>query len=380
MSRRWIERQRYLIDFTMSSMRRRKGRNLALFLVYAALIFLIASSMLLSHALKREAGLLLAGAPEIVLQRMVAGRHAPIPASYLEDLRSIRGVREMRGRLWGYYYDNTTKANYTFMVPPDRDLARGEVVIGTGVARAQGGLAPGSALTLSLPNGEEFHMLVAGLLPAESELVSADLILVGEGSFRTIMDMPRGHYTDIALSVGNPQEVFTVVAKIVNELFDVRPILRSEILRTYHAVFDWREGILLVLLMGAVLAFAVFAWDKAAGLGPEEQREIGILKGLGWETGEVLAMKFWEGALISLLAFFIGYTAAYWHVFAFSGGLFEPFLKGWSVLYPAFSLTPRADPFQLVTLFFFTVFPYIAATLVPIWRVAITDPEQVMRQ
>jgi hypothetical protein len=72
--------------------------------------------------------------------------------------------------------------------------------------------------------------------------------------------------------------------------------------------------------------------------------------------------------------------AAYWHVFAFSGGLFEPFLKGWSVLYPAFSLTPRADPFQLVTLFFFTVFPYIAATLVPIWRVAITDPEQVMRQ
>ncbi len=380
MSRRWIERQRYLVDYTMASMRRRKGRNLALLLVYAALVFLIASLMLFSHALKRQAVQLLAGAPEIVIQKMVAGRHDPIPASYLEDLGSIRGVREKRGRLWGYYYDAASKANYTFLVPPDRELASGEVVIGTGVARAQGGLDVGGALTLSIPNGEEFHMSVVGLLPAESELVSADLVLVGEKSFRAIMDMPKGYFTDIALSVRNPREVNTVAAKVVNELYDVRPILREEILRTYQAVFDWREGILLVVLMGAILAFAILAWDKAAGLGPDERREIGILKGLGWETGEVLAMKFWEGALISLLAFLLGYGAAYWHVFAFSGGLFEPVLKGWSVLYPAFSLTPRVDPFQLATLFFFTVFPYTAATLAPIWRVAITDPDQVMRQ
>ena len=78
MSRRWIERQRYLIDYTMASMRRRKGRNLALLLVYAALIFLIASLMLFSNALKRQAVQLLAGAPEIVIQKMVAGRHDPI--------------------------------------------------------------------------------------------------------------------------------------------------------------------------------------------------------------------------------------------------------------------------------------------------------------
>jgi ABC-type lipoprotein release transport system permease subunit len=59
--------------------------------------------------------------------------------------------------------------------------------------------------------------------------------------------------------------------------------------------------------------------------------------------------------------------------------LFTPVLKGWAVLYPHFDLPPVIDGFQVATLFFFTVFPYAAATLVPIWRAAITDPDSVMR-
>ncbi len=69
-------------------------------------------------------------------------------------------------------------------------------------------------------------------------------------------------------------------------------------------------------------------------------------------------MKFWEGALISLTAFLLGYLAAYLHVFRFSSRLFEPVLKGWSTLYPHFDLSPAVDGFQVATLFLFTVFPY----------------------
>jgi len=93
----------------------------------------------------------------------------------------------------------------------------------------------------------------------------------------------------------------------------------------------------------------------------------------------VILMKFWEGLLVSLAAFLLGYVAAYVHVFYFSAGLFEAALKGWSTLYPAFRLTPRIDGVQVFTLFFFTVFPYTAAVLVPIWRAAITDPDAAMR-
>jgi hypothetical protein len=66
-------------------------------------------------------------------------------------------------------------------------------------------------------------------------------------------------------------------------------------------------------------------------------------------------------------------------VFFFGAPLFEPVLRGWAVLYPDFRPVPFVDGLQLATLFFFTVFPYTAATLLPIWRAAVTDPDTVMR-
>jgi hypothetical protein len=39
----WLERQRYLLDFTLSSLARRKGKNLALVLLYAVVVFALAS-------------------------------------------------------------------------------------------------------------------------------------------------------------------------------------------------------------------------------------------------------------------------------------------------------------------------------------------------
>ena len=97
---------------------------------------------------------------------------------------------------------------------------------------------------------------------------------------------------------------------------------------------------MIFILTGALLAFIIFAWDKASGLSLEERREIGILKAIGWETSDVLLMKFWEGMVVSLSSFLMGLILAYVHVFFTSSAFFEPALKGWAVLYPQFKLTP----------------------------------------
>ena len=374
----WIEQQKYLIDFTLASLARRKAKNLGLLLVYALIVFLLASVMLLTHALRQAAAELLAGAPEVVLQRMVAGRHDLIPPGYLERIGRLRGVQEKQGRLWGYYYDPVVRANYTFMVAEDRLITPGTLVVGAGLARTRG-VAPGNLISFRAYSGKLFTFSIADILPAKSELVSADLVLLGEADFRAFFDIPPGHYTDITLRVANPLEVRNIASKLAQQFPDSRPILREEILRTYDSIFSWREGIVLALATLALLAFAILAWEKASGLSADERREIGILKAIGWDTGDVLRMKFWEGAMLSLSAFLLGYLAAYLHVFHFSASLLAPVLKGWAVLYPRFELSPVIDGLQVTTLFFFTVFPYAAATLVPIWRVAITDPDAVMR-
>ena len=293
--RHWIAKQRYLIDFTLASLARRKAKNIGLVLVFSLLVFALASVTLLTSALRQEATRVLADSPEVLLQRMVAGRHDLIPPGYIERIGRIRGVQQVEGRLWGYYYDAVVKANYTFQVARENPPPPGRIVVGPGLARFRG-VQAGNVLSFRSYSGKLFTFTVDAVLPAESELVSADLVLLNEADFRAFFDYPAGHFTDIALSVANPQEVRTVATKLAAALPDSRPILREEVLRTYQSIFDWREGIALALLSAAILAFAILAWDKASGLSAEEKREIGILKAIGWETGDVIRMKLWEHA------------------------------------------------------------------------------------
>ena len=376
--RRWLERQRYLLDFAMGSLARRKGKNLALVAVYALTVAAVASVLFLTHALRLEAATVLRDAPEVVVQRMVAGRHDLVPAAHVEALRGIRGVAEVRGRLWGYWFDPLARANYTLMVPERFWGKDGEAVVGPGVARLRG-IRPGDPLHLKAHDGATVELTVREVVPAESELVASDLILLSEADFRRVFGIAPGLYTDVALSVRNAKEVATVAGKVVARLPDARPITRAEIVRTYESIFDWRSGLVVVVLSTAVLAFVIVAWDKASGLSAEERREIGVLKAIGWETSDVLGLKAWEGAAISLSAFAIGVLLAYAHVFLLPMPLFAPVLKGWSVLYPEFRLVPRVSAYQVSTLLFLTVVPYTVATIVPSWRAATVDPDAVMR-
>jgi cell division protein FtsX len=375
---KWFERQRNIIDFTLSSLGRRKSKNIALVLVYAFLVFLLASVMFFTHALRREASLVLKGAPEMIVQRMSAGRHEMIPHRYMDTIRTIRGVNSVRGRLWGYYFDAVAGTNYTLLVPEGPGPEPGQIAIGEGVSRSRLA-AKGDLMSFRRYDGEPMVLMVNEILFPDSELVSSDLILVSQQDFLTLFGISKGVYTDIVLTVRNAKEVATVAGKVQKLLPDTRPIMKSEILRTYDTIFDWRSGLVVVILSAAVLAFIIFAWDKASGLSAEEKKEIGILKAIGWETGDILLMKFWEGAVVSLTAFLAGILLAYLHVFFTPVVLFEPVLKGWSTLYPSFRLVPFINAYQVATLFFLTVVPYTVSTIVPSWRAATIDPDSVMR-
>src|SRR5512139_4266843 len=177
--RTWIDKQRHILDFTLSSLGRRAGKNSALLLVYTALVFILASLMFLTHALKREAALALRNAPDMVVQRMTAGRHDLIPDGYRARVAGIRGVSAVRGRLWGYYFDPVVSANYTLMVPGEFPHPAGSIVIGEGISRARGAY-PGDIFPLRAYDGEPMALTVAAVLPQDSELVSSDLMLIGE--------------------------------------------------------------------------------------------------------------------------------------------------------------------------------------------------------
>lgn len=376
--RRSLRRHRAILDFALASLLRRKAKNVSLFAVYTLLIAVLASLIFFVQALKREAALVLAEAPDMVVQRMVAGRHDLIPVGYAAAISEIRGVSSVTPRLWGYYYDPVFKANYTLLVSNAEPLQPGGIIIGSGVARNQR-ITTGDLLNFRSYRGIPLLLNVNAILPHHSELVAADLVLMSHKDFQAMFNLPQGVATDLAVTVANPRELITVANKVAARFPDTRPILKSELLRTYDSLFDWRGGMIVVMLGVAVLCFMIFAWDKASGLSAEERREIGILKSIGWETGDVLLLKFWEGLAISLSAFVAGVLLAYLHVFFSSATLFSHALKGWAVLYPQFRLVPVISGYQLAVLFSLSVLPYTAATIIPSWLAATIAPDAAMR-
>lgn len=373
-----IERHLNILDFTLASLLRRRAKNLSLLAMYLLVIFMLASLQFFVTALKREAAIILNDAPDMVVQRLTAGRQDLVPSAYADEIAKIRGVTAVHPRLWGYYYDALNGANYTIMASDETAAGAEKAAIGAAIARKRN-LAVGDLLPLISYDKTPLMLEIGMIFPSESDLISADMIIITAADFHRLFSFPAGQATDLAVTVRNSKELATVAAKIAGQFPDSRPILKSEIQRTYQSIFDWRGGMTLMVLASALFSFIIFAWDKATGLSAEERKEIGILKSIGWETSDVLLLKFWEGTVISLTAFLLGVVLAYGHVFFFSAPLFSQALKGWSVIYPRFQLVPVVNVYQLAVLFFLTVVPYTTATVIPCWRAATTDPDAAMR-
>ncbi|NOY65091.1 MAG: FtsX-like permease family protein [Nitrospirae bacterium] len=379
-----------ILEFAISSLWRRKFKNLGIIFVFSLIIFVLSSILLLTYSFKKEAIAVLEGAPELIVQRISAGRHALMPVEYMKKVEKIPGVGAVIPRLWGYYYDISTGGNYTVMAEYRglKDLLnimegtftgeKGTCLIGKGISDARFAVI-GSIIPIIGSDGKVRRLKTVGIFTDESRIITNDLIIITPEDFRDIFNLPENMVTDIVVQVYNPTEVDNIARKIKQILPDTRPITKNEILRTYDTLFDWRSGMVLTMFLGAILAFIILAWDKATGLSAEERHEIGILKSIGWETSDVMELKFWEGLVISSLSFLTGLIGGYIHIFFFGASVFSPALKGWSVIFPEFHLMPYINPYQIVVLLFMTVIPYMAATIVPSWKAAITDPDVVMR-
>jgi ABC-type lipoprotein release transport system permease subunit len=393
---KYLAKHLNILDYALSSLWRRRLKNLSVLLVFAAVIFLLASFQMVTGALTDRAGQILAHSPEITVQKMSAGRQEGIPLEYAERLAGIFGIRRIVPRIWGYYFDEVHLANYTVMgmdvrqMPEgdrlDSALARGvvpgpqdegRVVVGRSVHRILE-LGQRPLFSLFRPDLSLKTFEVGGEFAAASDILTHDLILMGEMDARDLFAIPAGLATDLCVYVANPGEIETIARKISGSLPGTRVLTRPQIQKTYQVVFGWRSGFGSICLLAALAAFVILAWDKASGLSPEERREVAILKVLGWQTADILTVRSWEAVLVSSMAFAIGLAGAYIHVAFFAAALFRPVLMGWSVLKPDLHLLPRLAGGDILLILAFTVIPYLAATVIPAWRSATVPADSAL--
>lgn len=389
---RWLN----LLDYSAGSLARKWGRNLAVASIFGLVVFLFASFQLLRSGIAEMSSVLLSSAPDITVQQLVAGRQNAIRTDTVNRFDGIYGIRSVERRIWGYYFDEANGANYTILglenavlqhlpenevhwLDPQVSLGGpdGRVVIGEKVGRL---LQLGDRRRFSLfrPDLSMQSFTVAGRFLNETENIAGDMILMTLTDARKLFAMSENEVTDLVLRIGNPLEIETIARKISDLLPGTRVITRAQITKTYEGVFSYRSGLGIICLLTTLAAFIVLSWDKATGLSAEELREVAILKILGWQTGDILLLRFFEALVVALVAFGIGYFAAWIHVGFFGGGLLTPVMLGWSVLRPELQLVPAFRVSDLLLLLSLTVLPYLCATAVPAWRSAVVRSEGVL--
>lgn len=391
-----MKRHLALLGFAVGSALRRTGRTLSLGAALALVTFAFASVLFLTEALRGEFRQGLAALPDLTVQQLVAGRPSLVEESETAWIAKMPGVTAVRPRVWGYFFVPALAGNFTVVgvdferdweqlgghltVGPGRLPEPGrseEAVMGEALARFLG-LDLGNAITV--PVGSTFQRLeLVGVFRSDVALWSADVILANESDARVLLQIPEGAATDLGIWLSTPDEGVVVARKIADRLPGVRIVDRQLMSRTYDLTFDTRGGMMGMMLLPALVAFLVLAWDRLTGVGAGERREIGVLKAVGWQTGDLLLARLWENTILAVGGAGVGIVAAYVHVFwAGAPGLAEVLL-GWSSLYPALRVTPAVDGAQLVALLCLVGAPFIAASLVPAWRAATRDPHSLLR-
>jgi ABC-type lipoprotein release transport system permease subunit len=396
MAARYLDRQLNIADYALGGLTRRLGRNLVVIAVFALVIFMVASFSLTTTSLRNAASQLLTAVPDITVQQMSAGRQVALSTKAIKELEGIFGIRSVQPRVWGYYFDENNGANYTVIGHPsladqvqlsglgidflpnlETDVAAEPAVIGRGV-REHLGLGKRRAFSLFRPDLSLKSFVTSGTFNGETSMVTDDLIIIDLEAARDLFGMGADELTDLLVDVANPLEIDNIADKIGERLEGVRVVTRERIGKTYRVAFGWRSGFGLACLFGAVAAFFIFAWDKASGLTPAQQQEVAVLKVLGWQTEDIITLRFWESVIISISAFGLGYLAAWIHLLFFNGLLFRPLLLGWSVLKPPLSLVPVFSFADLLIIFSLSVLPYLAATVIPAWHSATIRPDSVI--
>ena len=388
----------YLLEYAISSLFRQKSKNIFIVIIFTLLIFLVSSIFFIANSIKYELDQTIDKLPAITVQKFQAGKIVDIPSSRVDDILNITGVIDASARVWGYYFLENSGVNFTIMgidnfetqyskslskIVEDKTKSKilddQKMLIGSGVKKILSQNYFNNYFNFILDDGTFKKVAIGGVFKSDIEFQSNDMILVSKELAYEIFNMDEESATDIVVTIANPNELDTIVNKIKILFPDCRVVTNEDFKISYENIFNYKSGLFLALFIVSLFTFFMIVYDKTTSLSSSQKKEIGILKALGWRVDDILKEKFYEGFIISFISYILGVLLAFYFVYILDAPLLRDIFEGYSKLKTTFDL-PFVIDFQTLTLVFFITIPiYIAATIIPSWRVATLDADEVIR-
>jgi len=361
------------------------------------ILFLLSSVLFISASIRYSLKQTLQAQPDFIVQKIQGGERVNLPTAWIDRLLDIYGVEKVTSRVYGRYFfkekqESALIVGVDFMdeqshaglqkLMGNTDLKTfldgDKMLVGEGVSRYLKSHFYPTHYSFLTPQGVYKKVALFKVLPAESNLLSNDMIILPQELAKEILGLGEEEITDIALNVPNEDEWDNAADKISAFYYDLRLITKQDIRKAYENLYNYKGGFFLILFLIALTTFVLILYQRFSMVYSSERRQIGLLRALGWSISDVLRLKFYETLIVIMISFVLGVVLAYGYVFMLGAPLLREIFLGGANLSNHVQLIPVVDFGVLSTIFLIYAVPFIAAVLIPVWRIAVTDPKEAM--
>lgn len=393
----------YILVIALKNILNNKLRVSAIIIPLTLSIAIISAVSFYFDGVKKDALLAVSYFPDILLQQQVGGRTESLFFDRYEDvLKKIKGIHSFFPRVWGYI-NYTDKANNSkafivmgidskfikqgrlldVIIEQGRYLKKDDVkqgIVGKALARAFD-CRPGDVLQIEAPNLKRKKPIeVVGVFNSSVQIYTADLLLVNAETARKIL----GFYStfessDILIYLDNPALANDIAKQIAAKVEGAKPLTKPVMHNLTEQSFGQKSGFFYILWFVMLVNIIIIAWSLMSQITFNLRKEIGILKALGWDTGDVMLMKTIETFLIATFSVITGILVGIFYMLADAPRL-KKVIIGWTDIYPEFPIPLYVDIKTMVVIVIIGILPLLVGTIIPVWKIGTIDPDEAIRK
>jgi ABC-type lipoprotein release transport system permease subunit len=376
---------------------KQKGKHIGAVFISVIIIFLLSSVLFISSSLQHTLLNTLEDQSDFTVNRVQAGKNINTPVEWADKILEINGISKVATRVYGRYFfapreDSFLVVGIDFFdeqnskelqqllknVNLKNFLSTDSMLVGKGVEAFLNEHYYKEYFSFKTPKGNFKKVKIAETLPSQTNLISNDMIIMSIDLAREIFGLEEDEVTDITFNVPNNAEWDNIIAKLHLLFYDVRVVEKREIKKAYENLYNYKGGLFLILYLVAMVTFMLILYQRYSMVYSTERKEIGILRAIGWSIKDILKLKFYETVVVVLVSFVLGVVLAYIYVFILNAPILSQIFLGGANLPNPVEFTPHLEFGLLGSIFLFYAIPFLAAVIIPAWKVAVTSPKEAM--
>jgi len=374
-----------------------RAKHISVIIISVMILFLLSSVLFISSSIRFSLEETLKVQPDFVVNRTQGGNPVPTPMDWEDKLIEIHGINKVAPRVYGRYFFEPKGASFLILgvdflevqsheklqalidATELRSFLDGQnMLVGNGVLAYLNTQYYKDSYKFITPSGTTEEVNIIKPLPSDANLIANDMMIMPIELAKKILGLGEEEVTDITFNVPNTDEWDRMTAKLSALYYDLHVVNKKEVHKSYENLYNYKAGVFLVLFLIVLATFAMILYDRYSMVYSTQRRHIGLLRALGWSINDVLKLKFMETMVIVITSYIIGIILAYVYVFILGAPLLQEIFLGGQNLSNTLTFIPVLDFSLLTSLFLMYALPFIAAVLIPVWRVSVTDPKESM--